>query len=258
MPNRRMPTAKAVAGGFSARLVARWPSAVLPPVRQITIVAVPLITEVPANTAFDAPAGFSAPDGASLALLLGRVRLAGQERLVDEKIAAFEQPRVRRHEIAGDQFDDVAGHQLIDRHRQAGAVAPHRRLHRYRPAQRLDRILSADFLHEIDRHADRDDGHNDQEACNVAGRRRQSARHEQDDDQRVAEAGKKLQPERRSLDDRGVVGSEGFQSRLGFRGIKARSGRRESCENPINRLLPDFFRAEFVICGVHRACRPRI
>ena len=65
MPNRRMPTAKAVAGGFSARLVARWPSAVLPPVRQTTIVAVPLITEVPAKTAFDAPAGFSAPRAAS-------------------------------------------------------------------------------------------------------------------------------------------------------------------------------------------------
>ena len=67
MPKRRMPTAKAVAGGFSARLVARWPSAVLPPVRQMTIVAVPLITEVPAKTAFDGPAGFSAPKAASLA-----------------------------------------------------------------------------------------------------------------------------------------------------------------------------------------------
>jgi hypothetical protein len=41
-----------------------------------------------------------------------------------------------------------------------------------------------------------------------------------------AEAGKKLQPERRSLDDSGVVASEGFQSRLDFRGIKARSSNR--------------------------------
>ncbi len=65
-PKRRMPMAKSVAGGFSARLVARWPRADLPPVRQTTMVAVPLITEVPAKTAFDAPAGFSAPDGALL------------------------------------------------------------------------------------------------------------------------------------------------------------------------------------------------
>ena len=67
MPNRRMPTVKAVAGGFSARLVARWPSAVLLPVLQMRIVAVPLMTDVPAKTALDAPAGFSAPDAASLA-----------------------------------------------------------------------------------------------------------------------------------------------------------------------------------------------
>jgi len=55
----------AVAGGFSARLVARPPSDVLRPVRQMTMAAVPLITEVPAKTAFDAPAGFSAPRAAS-------------------------------------------------------------------------------------------------------------------------------------------------------------------------------------------------
>ncbi len=65
MPKRRMPMANAVAGGFSARLVARWPSAVPLPVRQMRIVAVPLITEVPANTALGAPAGFAAPDAAS-------------------------------------------------------------------------------------------------------------------------------------------------------------------------------------------------
>ena len=80
---RRMPTAKAVAGGFSARLVARLPSAVLLPVQQMTIDAVPLITEVPAKTAFDAPAGFPAPKAASLASLLRRVGLTSQESLVD-------------------------------------------------------------------------------------------------------------------------------------------------------------------------------
>ena len=158
MPNRRMPTAKAVAGGFSARLVARWPSAVSA-----------------AGSADDDRCGAADHRGAGkdgvrcaggvfgarrrvAGLLLGRVRLAGQERLVDEQIAAFEQPRVRRNEIAGDQLDDVAGDQLVDRHREACAVAPHGCLHRHRPAQRLDRILRADFLDEIERHADRDDG----------------------------------------------------------------------------------------------------
>ena len=53
-------------GGFSARLVASWPSADLLPVRQIRMVAVPLMTEVPANTTLEAPAGFSTPEAESL------------------------------------------------------------------------------------------------------------------------------------------------------------------------------------------------
>src|SRR5271170_3275274 len=54
-------------------------------------------------------------------LLLDGVWLPGQKCLVDEKIAAFEQSRVCRYEIASDEFDDVAGHQTIDRHRQTAA-----------------------------------------------------------------------------------------------------------------------------------------
>ena len=57
-------------------------------------------------------------------LLLCRVRLAREERLVDEQIAAFEQPRIGGNEIAGDQFDNVAGDQLVDRNRE---VLPSRR-----------------------------------------------------------------------------------------------------------------------------------
>ena len=197
--------------------------------------------------------GVFGAQGCIAGLLLGRVGLARQQSLVDEEIAAFEQSRVRGNEIAGDQLDNVAGDQLVDRHREACTVAPHRCLHRHRPAQRLDRILSAHFLDEIKCHADRDDGHDDEEARDVAGRRGQPARHEQDDDQRVAEAGEELQPERRTLDGCGVVGSIGRQPRLHLCGIKARRGRRQSSEKPVCRLLPDFFRAKFAICGVHGA-----
>src|SRR5664279_1650032 len=57
-------------------------------------------------------------------LLLGRVGLAREESLVDEKLAAFEQSRVRRNEIASNQLEYVAGDHLVDRDRQASAVAP--------------------------------------------------------------------------------------------------------------------------------------
>ena len=53
---------------------------------------------------------------------------------------------------------------------------------------------------------------------------------EQDDDQRIAEAGEELQPERRALDGRRVVGSVGRQPRLCLRGIKADGGRRQPPE----------------------------
>jgi hypothetical protein len=158
-----------------------------------------------------------------------------------------------RNEIAGDQLDDVAGYQLVDRHREAYPVAPYGRLDRHRPAQRLDRILSADFLDEIKCHADRDDGQDDEKARDVAGRRGQPARHKQDDHQRVAKAGEELLPKRRTLDGCGVVGSVGRQPQPHLCGIKARGGRRESREKPVCRLLPDFVGAKFALCGVHGA-----
>ncbi len=66
IPKRRIPTANAVAGGFSERLVAKCPSAVSAPVRHTSTTAVPLMIEVPANTALEAPVGLSAPDAVSL------------------------------------------------------------------------------------------------------------------------------------------------------------------------------------------------
>ena len=85
-----------MAGGFSARLVARWPSADLLPVRQIRMVAVPLMTEVPgkydvgrARRVFRAGSGVADP-------FLGGIGFARQQRLVDVEVPAFEQTRVRR------------------------------------------------------------------------------------------------------------------------------------------------------------------
>ncbi len=54
----RIPSAKSVAGGLAARLVASRPIADLLLVRQIRMVVVPLMTEVPENTTLEAPPGF--------------------------------------------------------------------------------------------------------------------------------------------------------------------------------------------------------
>jgi hypothetical protein len=47
--------------------------------------------------------------------LLGRHRLAGEGRLVDEQVLGLEQPQVRRDHVAGRQLHDVAGNQRLDR-----------------------------------------------------------------------------------------------------------------------------------------------
>ena len=189
-----MPTAKAVAGGFSARLVARWPSAVLPPVRQMTMAGSAADHGCTGKYGVRRSGRVFSTQGCITGLFFGRVRLACEESLVDEKITAFKQPRVRRNEIASDQLDNVAGNQLVDRHREACTVAPYGCLDRHRPAQRFHRILSPDFLNEIQCYTDRDDGYDDDETRDVAGGCGQSARHKQNDDQWAAEAGQELQP----------------------------------------------------------------
>jgi hypothetical protein len=76
----------------------------------------------------------------------------------------------------------------------------------HRPAQRLYRILRPDLLDEIQRYADCDDGGHDDETSDVAGRRGQSTRHQQDDDQRATKARQELQPKWRAFDGAAVLG----------------------------------------------------
>ena len=60
-PKLRTPISKDVAGGFCARLSLISPRAVAAPVRQASMLAVPLTTEVPMNTALDAAPRSAAP-----------------------------------------------------------------------------------------------------------------------------------------------------------------------------------------------------
>ena len=94
-----------------------------------------------------------------------------KESLVDEKITALKQSRVRGHEIASDQLYNVPGDQSIDRNRRVCAAATNVCLHCHRPAQRSDRVLSPHFLNEIKCYANGDDEHHDDKARYVSGGR---------------------------------------------------------------------------------------
>ena len=50
--------------------------------------------------------------GRESGFFLGRIGLAGEERLVDVKIACFDQSRIGGNEIAGREKKDIAGHDL--------------------------------------------------------------------------------------------------------------------------------------------------
>jgi hypothetical protein len=76
-----------------------------------------------------------------------------------------------RNEVAGDRLDNVAWDQLVDGYGYCGAAATDGRLHCNRSAQRFDRILGSDLLHEVERYAHHDDRDNDHEARDVACRR---------------------------------------------------------------------------------------
>ena len=54
--------------------------------------------------------------------LVDRHRLTGQRRLVHVQDLAVEQAQVSRHDIAGRQADDIARHEVIERHLQRFAV----------------------------------------------------------------------------------------------------------------------------------------
>jgi hypothetical protein len=130
-------------------------------------------------------------------------------------------------------------------------ITPHCRLDRHRSAQRLDRILGPDFLDKVERHADQDDGPDDEKARDISGNGRQSARREQDEHQRIAKAGQKLQPKWRTCGGRsGVVAMDG-RPRRHLRGIETRRVGRESLKKPAYRFLPDLFGADLVAGGNH-------
>ena len=124
------------------------------------------------------------------------VGLTRQQCLVDIEIPAFEQPRVGWDKIAGDEFDNIAGYELVDRHRDIRSIATNGRLHGDRLAQRLNRVLCPNLLDEVEDDAEHDDTNDDDEACHVTSRRGHRTRDEKDDDQRIAEAGEELKPAR--------------------------------------------------------------
>ena len=86
-------------------------------------------------------------------MLLDRVGLAREHRLIDEQVALGEQPAIARHDVSRFQLHHVTRHQLVDRDLVGLAIAERLRLKTNGAAERVDSVLGAGLLDDIEHHA---------------------------------------------------------------------------------------------------------
>ena len=82
--------------------------------------------------------------------LVDRLRLAGERGFVDLERGQFDQAQVGRHDVAGLEFNQVAGHQLRRVNQRGVSVADDARLRAGHFLQGRHRALGAVFLDETD------------------------------------------------------------------------------------------------------------
>ena len=97
-------------------IVAIWPISVCMPVAVTTIAAVPRVTEVFWNSMFErSPSATSPPASASASFGIGALSPVSAASCVSS-VGGAQDPPVGRHEVAGLDLDDVAGHDVDRRH----------------------------------------------------------------------------------------------------------------------------------------------
>jgi hypothetical protein len=120
--------------------------------------------------------------------------------LLDVEVASLEQASVGRHQVPGDQADDVAGHELPPGNLDPGPVPEDRSGRGQRLAQPFDGPLRTVRLEEIDRDPNKHDRHNDGSVEDLTEERRYQARDQKNEDERVSEQGQELVGHQPSFD----------------------------------------------------------
>ncbi len=125
-------------------------------------------------------------------MLFHRVGFTRQQRLLDEEIARFQHPAIRRNQIACRQERNVAGYDFGYRNLQRLAIAQHIDADGNRLAQFFRSRIGAVFLDKVQRDTEQHDATDDEKVGQLPGKCRHRAGGEQDQDQRILEAGKVL------------------------------------------------------------------
>ncbi len=185
-------------------------------------------------------------------VLFGRVRLAGEKRLVDVEIAGFNQSGIGGPEIAGGEKNVGAGHDLnrgnVDRLSVAKRLGGKRNLR----AQALGGVLGLALLRHVEDNRHQQNGRDDDEARDVARERRDGGGEEQNQDQRIAEPSQKVRHQARvfgggdlvrsgHLEDGGGVGR--FQA--GFGGVQPLNEIGERNDGEVRCFFPRLVRHAF-------------
>ena len=126
-------------------------------------------------------------------LLLDRIWLARQQGLVDLRAVDRERDAIGRHQIAGGEQHDVAGHDVGDWQFDRLAVAQDLGTERDRPLERVRGRFGAMFLHHVEASRQDDDEDNDRKARDIACRTGNRGGGKQDRDQRIGEAAEKIE-----------------------------------------------------------------
>jgi hypothetical protein len=128
----------------------------------------------------------------------------------------LQHPAIGGNHVAGGEHDEIARHHLGNGHLAGLAVPDHRRLHRHRLTQGGRRLAGAMLLDEIQGHAEKDHGRDQQEVGHVAGQCRDPAGDKQQNDQGILEARDELHEQRALLVIAEQVGAELGQPRGGL------------------------------------------
>ena len=126
-------------------------------------------------------------------MALDRIRLAGQQRLVDEEVLGFQHLRIGGNQVARRQQHHIARHQIGGGALLRLAVAQHLHLQRHLGGQLLRRLARTVLLHKVEDDGQQHHHHDHAGAGGVARGGRYGAGHQQHQHQRVAKAREELQ-----------------------------------------------------------------
>lgn len=149
---------------------------------------------------------------------------AGQAGFVQEEIGGADNLAVRRHDVAGGEGNDIAGHEVFGFEVLLLAVAEHASANSQAAGDLLGGLAGLMLLIEVEDDAQEDHGQDDGHAPQFAGEPRNEGGDNQDDDERILEIAEKQEDRLPALGSRDLVIAEGlgaadrFLGRHPFRG----------------------------------------